>query len=117
MVSRQVGGCGERQQEVDALSPSLAQLSPSPTPALPVSSQVRPFPGAPWGWGEPGTSVRLAEGPRPLNPTCHQELGGTAGVTLRHYSAHGAGTDSTTFQTDMLAASHVSSEPWCVLSW
>lgn len=49
------GAVGRGQQEVDALSPGLAQISPSPTPALPVSSQGRPFLGAPWRWGEPGT--------------------------------------------------------------
>ena len=76
-----LGDVGRGQQEVDALSPGLAQLSPSPTPSTSSPLQGRPFPGAPWRERARDQASRLAEGPRPSNPACHLEgIGPGAGM-------------------------------------
>lgn len=100
------GAVGRGQQEVDALSPAwLSSLLPLP-PALPVPSQGRPFPGAPWRGRARDQASRLAEGPRPSNPACHLEGirpgAGRQSWVIWSCSACGAGTDGTTSQTDML---------------
>ena len=74
MVLKQAWGLwGEGSRRLMPCPPAwLSSLPPLP-PALPVPSQGRPFPGAPWRGRARDQASRLAEGPRPSNPACHLE--------------------------------------------
>ena len=74
MVSRQAGGMwGEGSRRLMPCPPAWLSSLPPLHPALPVPSQGRPLPGAPWRGRARDQASRLAEGPRPSNPACHLE--------------------------------------------
>ena len=117
------GAVGRGQQEVDALSPGLAQLSPSPTPSTPSPLPGKAIPRGSMEGESQGPGLKVGRGTKTLESTlssggnrawCWEAELGLPSGPAQHVAL---GQMVPPLRQTCSLAPHIFVEPWYVPGW